>query len=51
MSEKLGQYEELSSNARLRQLLGAQGGVNGSGDFVAARLAELRGQKQPITPK
>ena len=49
MSQRLYGYESLASNARLRQQLAARGGYSTSGDFIASRMAELKGQKSPLT--
>ncbi|GFO26753.1 cytadherence high molecular weight protein 2 [Plakobranchus ocellatus] len=48
MSQRLYGYESLASNARLRQQLAARGGYSTSGDFIASRMAELKGQKSPL---
>jgi hypothetical protein len=43
MSQRLSGYHTVASNARLRQQLAAKGGYLPSGDFIASRMAELRG--------
>ena len=48
MSQRLEGYERVNSQAQLRQILSAQGGVRAQGDIVAMRLAELKGH--PATP-
>jgi len=43
MSQRLSGYHLVASNARLRQQLAAKGGYLPSGDFISARMAELKG--------
>ena len=47
LRERMEGYDRVSSNARLRQLLAVQGGIDSRSNFIANRLAELRGQ-QPV---
>ena len=47
MSTRLGGYDHFSSQARLRQLLSANGGIQGRADIIGGRLAELKGLPPP----
>ncbi|CAH1789583.1 unnamed protein product [Owenia fusiformis] len=51
LSSRLRGYEKMTSNAKLRHLLGGQGGINNQSNFVAGRLAELKGEKPLETVK
>jgi len=42
-------YDRFSSQAQMREMMTARGGVDTRTDFIGSRLAQLKGQKQ--TPK
>ena len=46
MSSRLNGYEKAASQARVRQLLAAQGGVLAMSDVIGNRLSELKGNPQ-----
>ncbi len=47
LSNRLEGYSEFTSQAQMRRILAAQGGVKSRGNAIAARLAELKGQTDP----
>jgi len=51
MGQRLYGSENLTSNARLRQYLASKGGYMASSDFIATRMAELKGSAAPSTPR
>lgn len=48
MNQRLHGYDNISSTARLRQYLASKGGFLATSDFLANRMAELRGS-EPVT--
>ena len=51
MNQRVYGYENMASNARLRQYLSAKGGYLATSDFIGSRLAELKGFSPSSSPK
>ena len=47
LSNRMSGYEKFTNQAQVRHLLASKGGFNAQSDFVAARLAELKGLPKP----
>ena len=47
ISKRVSGYEHFAAGARMREKLGASGGVKVASDAVATRLAELKGLQPP----
>ena len=51
LSDRQAGYERFANQAHVRNMLAAQGGFKAQTDFVAGRLAELKGQQPPAETK
>ena len=47
LTKRVAGYEHFAAGARMREKLGASGGVKVTSDAVATRLAELKGLQPP----